>query len=92
MNTRSFLKSLAIVCVAPQILIPRAPDAFRWSVLSPSYSMVNPDWTKAEYQVEFVYAYNPKAMAMAVPIIHLRNPACRYVFNRESGLFEKAAR
>lgn len=36
MNTRSFLKSLAIACVAPQILIPRAPDAYQWVQHAPS--------------------------------------------------------
>lgn len=29
MNTRNFLKSLAVMAVAPQVLMARAPDAFR---------------------------------------------------------------
>lgn len=73
MNTRTFLKSLVAVMVAPQILIPRAPDAYHW--MSPR--IVAPaEWELTPYRViyltrngvAFLREHQPP-----FPLIHLRN-------------------
>jgi len=52
MNTRSFLKALATIAVAPQILIPKTPDAYHWT--GAMYTRVNPAWESAQYEIAFI--------------------------------------
>ena len=57
MNTRSFLKALATIAVAPQILIPKAPDAYRWAK---GLYVPNPAWESATYEISWgLYVPDP---------------------------------
>lgn len=68
MNTRSFLKSLAAIAIAPQILIPRAPDACKWVRVA----VLNPAYSDAPYELAFIDALGPVTENMFVQILSRR--------------------
>lgn len=78
MNTRSFFKSLATIAigsiVAPQVLIPKFADSFKWKRQAESgIYVLNPEWVNAPYEMAF-YGHDFENTRALHPII----------FNRES--------
>jgi hypothetical protein len=64
MNTRTFLKSLIVAAVAPQILIPRAPTPYKWVrttkiALAGGLMVPNPEWFKAAYELGISSSIDP---------------------------------
>lgn len=56
MNKRDFLKSILAIGIAPQVLLPKAPDAFRWhwkKTQSEILWMPNPDYKKARFEIQW---------------------------------------
>lgn len=69
MNRRGFLKSLGLalgVAVAPQVLLSRAPDAFKWKRASSGVWVLNPEWVNAPYEIGYWIVEPGKLM----PIIY----------------------
>lgn len=96
MNTRNFLKSLALIAVAPQILIPRAPDAYRWKRgLGCHLWEINQNWVDAPYEVVFIDSDNfpsPLTVFLRDPVTHKIDfsiKPLRFARNPETGIFER---
>ena len=51
MDRRSFITSIAVVGFG-NLFLPRALDRFRWRTPPLSYSIINPDYVNAPYELE----------------------------------------
>lgn len=54
MNTRSFLKSLLVAAVAPQVLAAVAKDRCRWTKTISGLYVINPAWVTAKYELTYI--------------------------------------
>jgi hypothetical protein len=50
MNTRSFLKSLLVAAIAPQVLIPKSDDRQKWKRRNSGIWALNPAYSNAQYE------------------------------------------
>lgn len=57
MNTRSFIRSIAVGCVAPTVFIPISKD-IRWKRCTKARNLwiPNPDWETANGEIAFCFA------------------------------------
>ncbi len=51
MTTRSFIKSMLMVGIAPTILTSVAADKFKWKPTSSGLVVLNPEWLDAPYEI-----------------------------------------
>lgn len=56
-SRRSFIKSLLIAAVAPQVLLPKEPIKWKRSTQG---LYINPEWITADYELALIGAFNPK--------------------------------